>query len=384
RHYEICCLAVHRSFIYSKLQGFVEDPEREWTEEELPTLSDGYLISQIKDTVLNLQKIAKNLRKARFDKGALHLDQVKLQFSLDKDTGMPNGYSVYKQKDSNRLVEEFMLLANIAVADKIKKHFPDKALLRRHPKPQSKMVDELVEWSTNVGFPIDATSAGTIQKSLWRYADSDDISVARMQVLINRCCKVMQKAKYFCIGCIDDEELYRHYALNIPLYTHFTSPIRRYADVMVHRTLAAALDNCELSEKSTVAIKSIAENCNDRKIHGKQASDLSSELFFAVFVKTTGPFEEKGMVMGVLDKAFDVVLLNVGVKKRVYCDQLDIKNTLYKKEGNNPVLTLYWKPTEENDTGAIQNISLFTKVTCILRPGESPLKWTAIIKSPKS
>ena len=48
-------------------------------------------------------------------------------------------------------------------------------------------------------------------------------------------------AKYFCTGCIEDEELYRHYALNVPLYTHFTSPIRRYADVMVHRALAAAL-----------------------------------------------------------------------------------------------------------------------------------------------
>ncbi|CAG2220240.1 unnamed protein product [Mytilus edulis] len=94
-----------------------------------------------------------------------------------------------------------------------------------------------------------------------------------------------EKAKYFCTGCIDDEDLYRHYALNVPLYTHFTSPIRRYADVEVHRTLAAALDNSELSEKSTVAIQSIAENCNDRKNNAKQVSDLSEELFFAVFVK---------------------------------------------------------------------------------------------------
>ncbi|CAC5419923.1 DIS3L2 [Mytilus coruscus] len=293
--------------------------------------------------------IAKNLRKARFDKGALHLDQVKLQFSLDEDTGMPNGYSVYKQKDSNRLVEELMLLANIAVAVKIKKHFPDKAILRRHPKPQSNMVDALVELSKNAGFPIDATSAGTIQKSLWRYAESDDIYDARMQVLVNMSCKVMQKAKYFCTGCIDDEELYRHYALNVPVYTHFTSPIRRYADVMVHRTLAAALDNGELSEKSTVAIQSIAENCNDRKINGKRVSDLSSELNFAVLMK-----------------------------------QPAIMETFYTKERNNPVLTLYWKPTEENGTGAIQKISIFTKVTCIFKPTKSPLVWMAIIKSPEA
>ncbi|CAG2256351.1 DIS3L2 [Mytilus edulis] len=330
-------------------------------------------------------EIAKNLRKARFDKGALHLDKVKLQFSLDEQTGMPNGYSVYKQKDSNRLVEEFMLLTNIAVADKTKKHFSDKALLRSHPKPQSKLVDELVEMSKNIGFPIDATSAGTIQKTLLGYAENDDVYEARMQVLVNMCCKVMQKAKYFCTGCIDDEDLYRHYALNVPLYTHFTSPIRRYADVEVHRTLAAALDNSELSEKSTVAIQSIAENCNDRKNNAKQVSDLSEELFFAVFVKTTGPLEMKGMVMRVLDKSFDVLLLNIGVKKRIYCNKLAIKETCYKKEMNNSVLILYWKPTEENSTGAIQNISIFTEVTCtcILKPTKSPLEWMAILKSPE-
>ncbi|VDI40701.1 DIS3-like exonuclease 2 [Mytilus galloprovincialis] len=227
---------------YQHAQGFIEEPEREWTEEELPPISDGYPISQIKDTVHNLQMIAKNLRKARFDEGALRLDQVKLQFTLDQVTGMPNGYSVYKQKDSNRLVEEFMLLANMAVAHKIKKDFPKKAFLRRHPPPQSKMVDDLVELCSNLGFPIDPSSAGTLQRSLWRYADDDNMSVARMQVLVSMCSKPMQNAKYFCTGCIDDEELYHHYALNVPLYTHFTSPIRRYADVMVHRTLGAALD----------------------------------------------------------------------------------------------------------------------------------------------
>ncbi|CAC5394876.1 DIS3L2 [Mytilus coruscus] len=367
---------------YQHAQGFIEEPDREWTEEELPPISDGYPISQIKDTVHNLQMIAKNLRKARFDEGALRLDQVKLQFTLDKDTGMPNGYSVYKQKDSNRLVEEFMLLANMAVAHKIKKDFPDKAFLRRHPPPQSKMVDDLVELCNNLGFPIDPSSAGTLQRSLWRYADDDNMSIARMQVLVSMCSKPMQNAKYFCTGCIDDEELYRHYALNVPLYTHFTSPIRRYADVMVHRNLAAALGYSDLSEKSMVAIQSIAENCNDRKTNSKRASELSSELFFAVFVKTAGPFEETGMVMGVLDKAFDVFILKFGVTKRVYCDKLAIKDKLHTKEQKNPILTLYWEPTVENGTGAVQKISIFTIVTCVLKPGELPLQWMAIIKPP--
>lgn len=368
---------------YDHAQGFIEEPDREWTEEELPPISEGYSIKQIRDIVVNLQKIAKNLRKARFDEGALRLDQVKLQYTLDKETGMPNGYMVYKQRDSNRLVEEFMLLANMAVAHKIKKHYPDKAFLRRHPPPQVKMVDDLVELCNNLGFPIDASSAGTLQRSLWRYAGTDELSTARMQVLVSMCSKPMQNAKYFCTGCIDDESLYRHYALNVPLYTHFTSPIRRYADVMVHRMLAAALDYEPLTDKSKQVIQGIADNCNDRKTNSKRASELSSELYFAVFVKAAGPFEEEGMVMGVMDKSFDVFILKFGVIKRVYCDKLQIKDKLYYKEQKNPVLTLTWEPAEGKTEGPVQKISIFTIVTCILQPGELPLQWMAIIKPPK-
>ena len=368
---------------YDHAQGFIGEPEREWTEDELPPISDGYSISQIRDTVLNLQKIAKNLRKNRFEGGALRLDQVKLQFTLDKDTGMPNGYKVYTQRDSNRLVEEFMLLANMAVAHKIKNHYPETSFLRRHPPPQAKMVEDLVELCQNLGFPLDPSSAGTLQSSLWRYAGNDEFTMARMQVLVSMCSKPMQNAKYFCTGCIEDEELYRHYALNVPLYTHFTSPIRRYADVMVHRALAAALEYCPPSNRSKIEIQGIADNCNDRKTNSKRVQDLSAELYFSVFVKTAGPFEERGMVMGVLDKAFDVFIMKFGVIKRVYCDKLAIKDKLHTKEQKNPILTLYWESTPEVPQGPVQKISIFTIVTCVLKAGELPLQWMAIIKPPK-
>ncbi|KAK3586758.1 hypothetical protein CHS0354_023484 [Potamilus streckersoni] len=369
---------------YDHAQGFIEEPERNWTREELPPIMEGFSVQDIKDKVLILEKIAKKLRKKRFDSGALRLDQVKLQYSLDSQTGLPNGYWVYQQKDSNRLIEEFMLLANMAVAHKINSAYPEKAILRRHPPPQSKMADDLRELCENLGVSINIGSAGDLQKSLWSYSDPDDeYSVARMQVLVSLCARPMQNAKYFCAGCLDDENLYRHYALNVPLYTHFTSPIRRYPDILVHRLLAAALDYCHEPDKTPEFIQKQADHCNDRKLASKRVQDLSSELYFAVFVKMTGPLEEKGMVMGVLDKAFDVFILKLGVSKRVYLDKLPLKHSLYTYEKKVPKLTLTWK-AEANGIELVQDIKIFSHVDCVLQSGEVPLQWMAVIKRPQN
>lgn len=88
--------------------------------------------------------MAKKLREARLDNGALRLDQPKLKFALDPTTNLPTAVGIYVQQDSNRLVEEYMLLANARVARKIEETFPQMAVLRRHPPPKSKVLQEAV------------------------------------------------------------------------------------------------------------------------------------------------------------------------------------------------------------------------------------------------
>ncbi|XP_064598861.1 DIS3-like exonuclease 2 [Liolophura sinensis] len=367
---------------YDHAQGFIDNPDREYTEEDLPPITNGFSVDKIKERVLNLHKLAQKLRKNRFDSGALQLDQVKLQFTLDKETGLPNGYSVYKQRESNKLVEEFMLLANMAVGHKILNTYPETALLRCHPPPHGKMLNDLYDLCINLEVPVDITSSGTLQRSLVEYQGEDDFTSARLQVLVNLCSKPMQNARYFCTGVIQDEDLFHHYALNVPVYTHFTSPIRRYADVITHRLLGASLGYSKAPQKTKDLVQKQADICNDRKLASKCVQERSSGIFFAVFVKEVGPLEEAAMVMSVLDRSFDIYVLKLGVSKRVYCEQLPLQSYTFRKDRKKATLTLVWLPTESTPDCVTQEITIFTMVTAVLKSDKEPLRWSATISHP--
>uniref|UniRef100_A0A3Q3INJ6 DIS3-like exonuclease 2 n=1 Tax=Monopterus albus TaxID=43700 RepID=A0A3Q3INJ6_MONAL len=338
---------------YDYAQSMIEAPDKMFSAAELPPVDPVHPIDEIHQAVLNLHSIARNLRAQRFTGGALRLDQMKLSFTLDKETMMPQGCYIYQYRDSNKLVEEFMLLANIATAHHICRKFPELALLRRHPPPKAKMMDELQELCDQLGINIDLSSAGALHKSLTATLGDDEYTSARQQVLTHMCSRPMQMALYFCSGVWKDEQLFKHYALNVPLYTHFTSPIRRYADIIVHRLLASSL------KLSTEEVEKQASHCNDKKTLSKRVHELSSELFFGVFVKECGPLDSEAMVMGVLDQSFDVLVIRYGVQKRIYC-----KVSCH---------TLHLQETV---------ISVFSLVEVQLKADSAPMKYSAVLKRP--
>lgn len=128
-----------------------------------------------------------------------------------------------------------MLLANIAVAQHIAVHLPEQALLRRHDTPIERRLVTFSERAERLGYKMDTSSSGTLMRS---FEEIEDPTARKLLELLSF--KATQRAKYFCAGMLDIAK-YSHYALNTPLYTHFTSPIRRYADVLVHRQLEAVL-----------------------------------------------------------------------------------------------------------------------------------------------
>uniref|UniRef100_A0A670K9D0 DIS3-like exonuclease 2 n=1 Tax=Podarcis muralis TaxID=64176 RepID=A0A670K9D0_PODMU len=352
---------------YDHAQSMIENPEKAFVAEEIPAISPRHSVDEVRQAVLNLHQIAKQLREQRFMDGALRLDQLKLSFTLDKESGMPQGCYIYQYRDSNKLVEEFMLLANMAVAHQMHRSFPSKALLRRHPPPQSKMLKDLMDFCSQMGLEIDCSSAKALHESLNKTFGADKYAEARKEVLTNMFSRPMQMAVYFCAGTLEDETLFRHYALNVPLYTHFTSPIRRYPDIMVHRLLSASLGGRRPPPPG---------------LQQAEVQELSADLFFAVFVKECGPLESEAMVMGVLNEAFDVLVLRFGVQKRIYCNALPLVGFQFQKLGKKPQLTLMWEPESLEQDAVQQVITVFTLVEVVLRSDNVPLKYSAVLKRP--
>lgn len=226
-------------------QEMIENPEKEFTRADLPQIFNDKTIAEIKESVLNLHGIAKILKGRRTENGSLRLEATKLRFALASKNGMPVGVggdpvgvfnsscsyidrSLFQRKEAHFLVEELMLLANMRVAEHIYNRFPDTALLRRHPPPKFKVLDQLADKLELLGYDIEFSSGKTIAESLRVFAGDENTALHIYPALTQLVLRSMQLALYFSSGVCNN---CHHYALNVPLYTHFTSPIRRYPGI---------------------------------------------------------------------------------------------------------------------------------------------------------
>ncbi|KAF9453085.1 RNB-domain-containing protein [Macrolepiota fuliginosa MF-IS2] len=283
--------------------------------------------------------LAQQLRQERLRNGALKLDSLRLQFKLD-ESGLPSDCGEYEIFDANHLVEEFMLLSNISVAQHVAVHLPEQALLRRHDTPLERRLTNFVRRAERLGYHIDTSSASAIMKS---FETITDPTARKLLQLLSF--KATQRAKYFCAGMLDIAK-YQHYALNQPLYTHFTSPIRRYADILVHRQLDAVLQG-GVDTKFTMdrdAVAKVAQQCNIKGDSATLAQEQSAHLFLCVLISDLthrcGPVIRQAKVINVLDAAFDVLLPEFGIEKRVHVDQMPIDNHVYEEHTH--TLQIYW------------------------------------------
>ena len=247
-------------------------------------IDDKHDNSEITINLRNLHKLTKQLRKKRMDNGALELASQEVKFELDSETQDPTDVAEYQMRESNKLIEELMLLANQAVAVKILESFPMFSVLRRHPPPKDEQLKALRKLLGTHGIDFKFGGNKELGESLNKaQKDGDPYFNTLVRMMTTRC---MNQAVYFCTGELQPA-LYPHYGLAMERYTHFTSPIRRYADVLVHRLLAAAIGLTPLPEQLQ-SKPEIAEQCEVINMRhrmaqwaGRASADLHTFMFFS-------------------------------------------------------------------------------------------------------
>lgn len=254
-----------RRFTYEEAQQIIETKEGDF-----------------KDEILMLDTIAKALREKRFAAGAINFDRYEVKFEID-EKGKPISVYFKESKDANKLVEEFMLLANRTVAEKIGKAPKGKKAkvlpYRIHDLPDPEKLDNLAQFIARFGYRLRTSGTKTdVSKSINHLLD--DIQGKKEENLIETVSiRAMQKARYSThnIG---------HYGLAFDYYTHFTSPIRRFPDMMVHRLVTKYMDGgrsvsetkyedlCDHSSN----MEQIAANAERASIKYKQVEFMSEHL----------------------------------------------------------------------------------------------------------
>ncbi|CBX92593.1 similar to exosome complex exonuclease exoribonuclease (Rrp44) [Plenodomus lingam JN3] len=301
-----------------------------------------------------LLMLSKKLKQKRMEAGALNLSSPEVKVQTESETSDPVDVQTKKLLDTNSLVEEFMLLANISVAAKNYEAFPQTALLRRHAAPPKTNFEELDnQLKVKKGMELKTDSSKALADSLDKCVDPNNpFFNTLVRIMATRC---MMSAEYFCAGTQAYPE-FRHYGLASEIYTHFTSPIRRYADLEAHRQLAAAIEYEQLdpSLQSKSKLEAVCKNINVRHRNAQMAGRASIEYYVGQALKGKD-VQEEGFIMKIFSNGFVVFVPRFGIESLIRLRDLATPEPEADFDADNYVL---------NVKGDVKrNIELFEKVT---------------------
>jgi len=264
----------NRRYAYEEVQALLE-----MRNEKGERRNENSEPAEYAENLRTLDRLAKKLREKRFKGGAVKFDREELHFDID-EKGKPIRAYFKKSNDATQLIEEFMLLANRTVAEsvgKVKKGTKAKTLpYRIHDQPDPTKLETLREFVVKFGYKMKTSGTkGAISKSLNTLMD--DCQGKKEQKLIETVAlRAMMKAKYSThnIG---------HYGLAFDYYTHFTSPIRRYPDTMVHRLLTKYQEGGRSANQEKY--EELCEHCSDMEVTAQQAERDSIKYKMVEFME---------------------------------------------------------------------------------------------------
>ncbi|VEU22639.1 DEKNAAC103339 [Brettanomyces naardenensis] len=304
--------------------------------------------------VATLSLIAARLRKKRLGNPDLDTTVSTPLFDQLDDERVRPTLNIYDTERAAALVAEIFHAVNAAVAQKVHSGLGSRALLRRYAMPSLAKFEAHMAKIARLGVHLDTTSAATFHNSL--LSVTDPVKRAAAETVLVKC---MPRGRYIVAGHSDQS--FGHYLFNTPSYTHFTSPLRRYADLVVHRQLKAVVSgSVEQYPETEESLKVTCDYCNFKKDCARAAQEQAVHLLLCQTVNDMGRESGQvlctGVVLQVYESSFDVYLPEFGIEKRVHGDQLPVRKAEFNKAER--VLELYWEvgvdaatyvPEDEND-----------------------------------
>ncbi|MDP3149046.1 MAG: ribonuclease R [Ignavibacteria bacterium] len=298
-----------RRFTYDEAQKIIETGEGDFSTE-----------------VLLLNKLALTLRKKRFKEGSVNFSTSEIKFQLDEN-GNPLRAYLYITKQSNNLVEEFMLLANKVVAHHIgfvKKESDRKPFLYRiHDRPDKDKIAEFAKFIKSFGYHY---SADNLSKASSINQLMEEVKGKEEELLVNEIAiRSMAKAIY-------STENIGHYGLGFPYYTHFTSPIRRYSDLLVHRMLFEYIEKQKKPVYGEEQLSAICENISACERKAVDAERLSVKLKQVELMRSHLGEEFHGIISGVTHFGIFVKITDVLAEGLIHVRDLEGDYYLYDEK----------------------------------------------------
>lgn len=283
-------------------------------EEAQAIIEDG--VGEFKSELLLLNDLAKKIRARRFKNGAISFERVEVKFDID-EKGKPLGVFFKEHKESNQLIEEFMLLANKRVAEfigQVKKGQKAKTFVYRiHDKPDPEKLERFSKFIQRFGYSINTSGHKNITTSINDLLDEVQ-GKKEQNVIETLAVRSMAKAIY-------STKNVGHYGLSFPYYTHFTSPIRRYPDMMVHRMLTDYIKGEKSKNKDKY--EDMCKHSSEMEKRAAEAERASIKYKQVEFMKEHIGEDFDGIISGVTEWGFYVELNESKCEGLVHIRELD-------------------------------------------------------------